>query len=289
MTAEIILKKDGMSLGLRPDLGGCVSFLRFDGVNLLRPLEGNNYRSCASYPLVPFSNRICDARFLWQGREIQLERNFKPEPHAIHGHGWQNAWQVEKITEECVILCYEHPVSDWPWDYIAHQEFSLEAEGVTMKLSVENRSDRPMPAGLGFHPFFLKGSGAELKMRLTAMHQAEGCIPVARDETHPILGLLTSGGPVPEGFDDGFDGWDGVAEITWPDEGRRLIITASQNARNVIFYSPEGRDYFCVEPVTHMTDAINRMGDPDWPDHGLVTLAPGESTALTMRLESAEL
>ena len=39
-------------------------------------------------------------------------------------------------------------------------------------------------------------------------------------------------------------------------------------------YTPPGRGYFCVEPVTHMTDAINRM---DVAGHGLRVLAPGET------------
>ena len=285
MCAEIILESGGTSLGLRPDLGGCVSFLRTGGVDWLRPLDGDDYRKCASYPLVPFSNRINQARFRWEGEEIRLERNFDPEPHAIHGHGWQNPWTVEAATAHSARLVYHHEAADWPWAYRACQSFAVEENRVVMALSIENLSGRPMPAGLGFHPFFCKGEGAELKMRLASMHLAEGCIPKEKDDTHPILGLLTSGGPVPEGFDDGFDGWDGRAEISWPAEGRKLTLTASDNARNIIFYSPEGRDYFCVEPVTHMTDAINRLNDPDWPDHGLAVLAPGGRAELTLVLE----
>ena len=38
-------------------------------------------------------------------------------------------------------------------------------------------------------------------------------------------------------------------------------------------YTPENAGFFCVEPVSHMTDAVNRDG----PDTGLHWLAPGET------------
>ena len=32
---------------------------------------------------------------------------------------------------------------------------------------------------------------------------------------------------------------------------------------HLIVYTPPGEDFFCVEPVSHMTDAINRMDGDD--------------------------
>ena len=282
VSQEIILQAGPHSLGIRPDLGGCVSFLRTGEVNWLRPLGGDDHRKCASYPLVPFSNRIQDARFTFDGREILLNRNFQPEPHAIHGHGWQNPWMVLAQSETEVTLSYRHVANDWPWDYEARQTIRLTEEGAVFSMGLTNLSARSMPGGLGFHPFFLKKGDVELQMHLENFHLSEGCIPQGRDNQHPILGALTASSPVPEGFDDGFDGWDGRAVISWPEEGRKLTMTASDNARNVIFYSPEGREYFCVEPVTHMTDAVHHLDDPDWPDHGLQILESGKTMEMEM-------
>ncbi|CCD01316.1 protein of unknown function (plasmid) [Azospirillum baldaniorum] len=44
---------------------------------------------------------------------------------------------------------------------------------------------------------------------------------------------------------------------------------------------PPGEDYLCVEPVSHMTDAVNH---PEQPDTGLRRLEPGEELSGTMRL-----
>src|SRR5436190_23306818 len=87
-----------------PEAGG--SLARFavvrDGatIDLMRPpddaaLADTNPRGLASYPLVPFSNRIAHARFRFAGADVALHRNFPPEPHAIHGDAWQHAWQVD--------------------------------------------------------------------------------------------------------------------------------------------------------------------------------------------------
>ena len=47
-------------------------------------------------------------------------------------------------------------------------------------------------------------------------------------------------------------------------------------------YTPADRDYFCVEPVSHLSNAIH-MADP--AAHGLRALAPGESFEASMKLE----
>ena len=49
-------------------------------------------------------------------------------------------------------------------------------------------------------------------------------------------------------------------------------------------YTPPERDYFCVEPVSHVSNAIH-MADP--AAHGLRTLAPGETFEASMKLEVA--
>jgi galactose mutarotase-like enzyme len=56
--------------------------------------------------LVPFSNRIAYARFRFDGRDCALNQNFLPEPHAIHGDGWQGVWHVEAATRDRAVLTF---------------------------------------------------------------------------------------------------------------------------------------------------------------------------------------
>ena len=58
-------------------------------------------------------------------------------------------------------------------------------------------------------------------------------------------------------FDNCFDGWHGAARIR--DEKISLQLTSS--LRYLVVYTPRDKDYFCVEPVSHVYNAIH-MADP---------------------------
>jgi aldose 1-epimerase len=67
----------------------------------------------------------------------------------------------------------------------------------------------------------------------------------------------SAGRPVGDlALDNCFEDWDGTAVLTWPD--RRITIVATDSIRHLVVYTPPGQNFFCVEPVSHMNDAINR-------------------------------
>ena len=57
-----------------------------DGVDLLRraPDGADDPLAMASFPLVPYANRIAQGRFAFDGADHQLPRNFGDHPHSIH-------------------------------------------------------------------------------------------------------------------------------------------------------------------------------------------------------------
>lgn len=55
-----------------------------------------------------------------------------------------------------------------------------------------------------------------------------------------------------------YTGRSGPLEIAWPDRGIKLTLDCAPALATTMVYSPRGGDFFCVEPVTHMTDAFNR-------------------------------
>jgi hypothetical protein len=83
-------------------------------------------------------------------------------------------------------------------------------------------------------------------------------------------------------FDHCFEGWTGPASIR--DEHFSLQLTSS--LRYLVVYTPHDKEYFCVEPVSHVSDAIH-MADP--ADHGLLTLQPGQTTEAWMKIDVASL
>ena len=73
---------------------------------------------------------------------------------------------MDSATNDSAVLSFDHPADTWPWHYIATQTLTLRADSLDLALSVENRDSTPMPAGLGWHPYFHKGQGAQLKARV---------------------------------------------------------------------------------------------------------------------------
>ena len=66
----------------------------------------------ASFPMIPFSNRINKGLFTFRGNQIQLPLNYPPEKHAIHGHGWRKKWNVSEAKENFAVMEYKYIPDD---------------------------------------------------------------------------------------------------------------------------------------------------------------------------------
>jgi len=58
-------------------------------------------------------------------------------------------------------------------------------------------------------------------------------------------------------FHDGFEGWKGPARI----RDEKFSLQLRSNLPYLVVYTPQHKDYFCVEPVSHVGNAIH-MADP---------------------------
>ncbi|WP_420405263.1 aldose 1-epimerase [Nisaea sp.] len=238
--------------------------------------------SWGSFPLVPFSNRIRDGRFAWSGREHRISVSEQHAPHAIHGHGRNRSWTVERRTGTSLDLTYDHEGDDWPFAYRARQRFALEGEELVVEMTLVNTGTESMPGGLGHHPYLPWRDGIVLETNFgNVWPAADGILP-AGPETVPETLDFSSGRPVPRGLDTGFGGWSGRARIHLPGDGLALDIECSPALGHVIIFTPAGEDFFCFEPVTHAIDAIN-LAARGVPETGQVAVAPGEGLEVSMR------
>ncbi len=237
----------------------------------------------ACFPLVPFSNRIREGRFSFGGHAVRLPLNQLPQPHAEHGHGWQSAWTVVERAAGELALEYEHPAGAWPFPYRARQHMVLTEDDLRVTISLENRGQETMPAGLGLHPYFPRTAQCRLSARVAAMWATDReVMPTALVGADPRLGQ-GAGLPVAEvALDNAFTGWQHQATVSWPERHVRLQIDAGPPLDFLVVYSPPGEDHFCAEPVSHCTDAFNLAGQGR-TDTGMLTLEPGASLSATVR------
>ena len=283
----IRLEAGRLSAEIAPAAGGALAGFFAGELPLLRPalLSGphaGHALGMSCFPMVPFANRIDRGRFNHAGRAVVIARNV-PEPHPLHGHGWQSEWHVAARDGNFARLVFRDDTR-WPWPYEAFQEFRLGPDSLTVTLGLHSLAAEPFPASLGLHPYFPRAGGAWLEARCSRIWE--------RDAS----GIPTAPQPIPSGQDFGsarrvsgrsldhcFEGWRGHAVVRWPAERASLRVEAD-DCRFLHVYAPDGDDYFCIEPVTARPDAFN----PRQADSSPAPLVqPGGSMSLTMRLYPA--
>lgn len=276
------LRAGALRLAVRPDVGGAIAGLWHHGVAVLRsqpPEELADWRAAASFPLVPYSNRIGNGRFDWQGRRYELAPNFEGSAHPLHGVGHASAWQVEPATGPSgpaeLALTLRHRADDaWPFDFDARQLMQLGPTALRCELRVTNTSAQAAPVGIGWHPYFPKRARSRLHVECSGRWELDAAsLPT---QLVPQPGIDADVAHLD--YDHGFEGWSGAARIR--DETFSLTLRSSLS--RLVIYTPRDADWFCVEPVSHVANAINQ---PAPSALGLVTLQPGQSHSAWMALD----
>jgi aldose 1-epimerase len=147
---------------------------------------------------------------------------------------------------------------------------------------VTNTGTQPMPAGLGFHPYFPAREGERLQAGVTGVWLIDDdCLPTTVVEG-PWRSDWAAGAPtaVSALIDNCYTGWDGVATLSAPG-GASTTLTASPDCRWLHVYSPPGADFVCAEPVANRPDPFS--GE----DSGIKVLAPGETASVWMNVASS--
>lgn len=276
----IELAHGGVSLGLVPELGGSIAFFRIEGRDAMRPLSAEdaaagNVLGVASFPMIPYANRIDGNAFTFEGRTYRVAPNNGAEPFNVHGSGWKSAWTIEEATATSVVLVLDHDGgTEDPYTYRAVQRFALADGALSLTTSIENRGAARMPFGFGHHPWFPRDADVTLRFRARDFW-LEGPFGVVSDRISVAPELdFSEHRPLPEGWrNNDYGRWDGRAEVRFPARGVGLAIEAGPLYENLMFYADPNRDVFCLEPQTNASCALNRTE----PDLGVIVLGPGES------------
>lgn len=283
MPTPVTLRRDQLLCEIKPELGGCISGLWLDGIPVLRSTPAadlHSVRQSASYPLVPFSNRVGNATLQWQGTDHPLVKNWAPDPHAIHGVGWERPWTVLEASDSFALLSYEHKAdAAWPFDFDSSQAFKLEAHALEMSLSITNQSAVSAPVGLGWHPYFVKRPDSHVHFDATGRWE----MGADKLPTHRAASTGVDGACATLDVDHCFDGWNGIVHLR---DGVLHSRVVSGLSRLVVYTTPQ-RDTIAIEPVSHVNDAMNRMAQTgaSAQDLGVCILQPGQTFSCEMRIE----
>lgn len=276
-----------LSLGLVPEIGGSLAFFRRGGIDLMRPLSGQDRAAgsvlgVAMFPMVPYANRIAGNAFEFGGTTWRFAANNPPERFNVHGTGWHAPWTAE-TRDGGVLLSLEHIAPDEPYSYHATQRFELAPDGLQVTMTVTNRGPVPMPFGFGLHPWFKRERDVELEF--TAGHffmEGPEGVPTERLATPPELDFSVSR-PLPDTWrNNDYGHWDGVATLRFPSHRLGLTIKASPVFGHLMLYADPARPYFCLEPQSNAPCAFNRIAAGRAEGLGVIVLDPDQTAEGTI-------
>jgi aldose 1-epimerase len=257
------LASHGYAVAIDPVRGGRIISATYEGLDVLRPDAGSGAASAldsACFPLVPFSNRIRNGAFAFQGQYYQLGKNWDGDAHAINGEGWLRPWDVVAADGSRALLRLRG-TGWWPWAYECLQEITVIERGIGLALTLRNIDASPVPAGLDLHPDALYTDQTMLRFDATSASPPLG------------QGLLVS-----QPLGSRYKIWEPTSGIG--DRARSLLCGLARDcydhpagdrpagfgdlapggAQHCVVYKPADAPYFCVEPVSHLTGAFEAAG-----------------------------
>lgn len=316
---RIVLESDALRLAIDAELGAAIVGLwcrhagrhatgareAGDWAAVLRPAPAgaSHFNDTSCYLLAPWANRIAGARFRFRGRDVALAPSW-PDGTAIHGEVCRRRWRILDRSPVSARLgvsggpdgstaAARAAPGCWPWRYDAVARYELDGARLVCDLSLTNADSEPMPAGVGFHPFFVRSSrtpdgDVRVRAACSGRYPLERVLPVAPAREDELVRALRAGTTL-SGLvlDDVFAGFDGRAEIHWPDLGVRARFECSDALTHLVLFtgSPGAPtpDAFCLEPVSMVNDGFNLL-DRGWAGTGVRVLEPGDALAVRWTL-----
>jgi len=285
----IEIKNNIFRILINTDQGTSISAFFVQKGNVWLPIMPDSRREdidlkFASFLMIPYSNRIENGSFTFQEKEYLLTNG---DNHSIHGDVRFRPWKIEKLDEvkvDCRFSSKDHENVNWPWAFEASVEYILSENLFTSRLTLWNRADSSMPAGMGRHPYFSRWLSKE-KEPVHLCMKTDSVYPDENDSRIP------SGPPLPLSDDQDFSedkrlepdayldacfhGYNGNGYIFWPESGVKLTFDCSPECSHLILFNPP-KPYFAVEPVTNANNGVNLYARGE-PTSGIAVLEPGES------------
>ena len=275
--------------------------------------------------LFPFPGRVRRGRFTFGGAEHQLPINEANPGNAIHGCVSRRTWTTvgtEATESNGAAVTYRIGVEDQP-DLLQEFPFPFRLT-LTVRLLggqlvysfvAENLGDKPMPMGLGLHPYFplpLGGTGrvdeCELQIDAPYYWEQEGYMPTGKARRSDQSVDLRAPRSLRALASVGIGGPDKMVNLVHsqfshenaplPSEhGVRMGVRNPTNRREVavesdagfaaaVTYVPPSRDRVSFEPHTCVPNAFNLAAEGRTA--GVVTLGPREFWQGTTRIRARE-
>lgn len=236
--------------------------------------------------LFPFPNRLQGGTYQYQGRSYQFPCNEAARNNALHGNIFDKSFRLvgQNLQADSGEIVLQHrPATTekiaYPFDYQLDIIFRLSLyEGLTCQIRVQNLDTKPMPFGLGWHPYFRLAANIDLlELQLPKCQILEldaQLIPNAKRKVYPKAKSLQS--IENQAFDNLFQldletYTDKVSSLLYDSAAQMGIEvwqeTGAQGFNYLQVFTPPHRNSIAIEPMTCPANALNS-------GEGLIWLEP---------------
>jgi aldose 1-epimerase len=297
-----LLQNDDWQVGILPEIGASITDGRIKRggawVDFMRPTPPSDYHNpnlCASYILVPWSNRIRDAHFRFKGKDYQLKVNYK-DGTAIHGVGKGLPWQVAHADDQRLLARFnsaDHADINFPFRFSSTQEFVLDGKSFVVHTTLKNEDSAVMPGGFGHHPYFVRmmgGDGVQVQIPGGRHYPLEACMPLGGSVpiTEERLNFTQLKALQPENYptliDDLFTGHHADQPVRFVYGDTEIQMHSGALYKHIVMYAPADKPFFALEPVTNANDGFN-LHDKGITESNVLVLQPSEEARETFMFE----
>ena len=275
---KLTLSNETWTLTLLPQWGGRVAELKAGDLDIYTPIQVETFNPLdwprgGAYPLLPYSNRLRNARLSHAGITHHLPAHPAALPHTLHGVAHTQAWEVVEHSSTHAMVSCVYEGEHWPWPVKFEQRYELDGRRLRQSISLTNLGAFSMPGGLGLHPYFQRHEGMKARFFVAKkwdiddeylpVGHAHNCIDVVQVQAFANEELAVYGA-----------GWDGRLDLEYLPGN--LVLEASDPLNHFVAFAPSSAPYLCLEPVSHLADAFNSQPQ-HWPEQGTHILEPGQT------------
>ena len=261
--------------------GANVKCLKFDGIDVIQHPKHSEYaHNFASAILFPFTNRIENGIYNFNGNTYTLKCNKAGENNAIHGLVHDKYFELVTsdytIDYAKVLLRYveNDPIAGFPFKYQIDITYTLLNNQFLIDVSVKNCDVSSFPVALGWHPYFVTRDISKSMIRFSpkkhivnnANFVPERLEPFQKNELHFNDDF----------YDDCYQLNDSTVYFETPDYHLKIESSTASNYLQVYTNSIETH-LVAIEPMTAPANCFNNGID-------VQLLEPNESYQLTWKL-----
>jgi aldose 1-epimerase len=247
--------------------------------------------------LGPWANRLDEMDFYANGKKYLLNSGLGNVrgPIPMHGFLMTAPWEVVSVKADqdsawvtSRLEVYRQPdwMAQWPFAHTIEMTYRLKDGTLEVALKLNNLSTAPMPATIGFHPFFQVNDAPrdDWTFSVGAKTHWIGKQNIPTGETEPIekvvpnpAGGTLKGMKLDDVFGDLVRDASGKATMWVQGKSERVEVTFGPKYRAAVVYFPAGpgQNYICFEPMAGITDSMNLAQKGLYSE--LQSIPPGQS------------